>query len=129
MSGVKRRALVLAVAAAVVALGLCCRYGLSGFWAKYLGVALWATEAYVMVLLVRPSGSVRRAALWALAASWGVEFFQLTGAPAWLSSQHLLLRLIFGTTFSVPDLPAYAAGVALGAAGHQMVRRRWRSSR
>ncbi len=118
----RERVPVLGAAVLVVALGLACRYGLSGWWAKYLGVALWATEAYVMVVLVRPQIRARNAALWALAVSWGVELFQLTGVPAWLSSQHLLLRLIFGTTFSAYDLPAYAAGVALGAATHLLVR-------
>lgn len=117
----KQRLAVLAAAALVVGLGLACRYGLTGFWAKYLGVALWATEAYALVVFVRPTIRVIRAAAWALGVSWGMEFFQLTGVPAWLSSQHLLLRLIFGTTFSAPDLPAYAAGVALGAAVHGLV--------
>lgn len=121
---VKTRLWLLAAAAAVVGLGLACRYGLWGPWAKYGGVALWATEAYVMVLLVRPSLSVRHAAAWALAVSWGVELFQLTGAPAWLSSHHILLRLIFGTTFHGPDLPAYAAGVSLGAVVHWRMKRR-----
>ncbi len=124
---VKRRLPLLGVAAAVVALGLAARYGLWGPWAKYGGVALWATEAYVMVLLVRPTLAVRDAAIWALAVSWGVELFQLTGAPAWLSSHHILLRLIFGTTFHGLDLPAYAAGVALGAAGHWLWRARFGS--
>ena len=102
----------------VLAAGLASRYGLSGWWAKYLGVALWATEAYALVLLLRPALSVRRAAMAALAISWGVELLQLTGLSAWLSARHLLLRLAFGTTFSWYDLPAYAAGVALGAAAH-----------
>ena len=122
----RQRAWIAVAALLVVGLGLACRYGLTGFWAKYLGVALWATEAYVLVVLVRPSIRVRDAAAWALAVSWGVEFFQLTGVPAWLSSQHLLLRLIFGTTFSAYDLPAYAAGVALGAAVHYLVKRKAR---
>ena len=103
----------------VLAAGLGARYGLSGFWAKYLGVALWATEAYAVVVLLRPRVAVVHAALWALGASWGIEFLQLTPLPQWLSSQHLLLRLIFGTTFNAPDLFAYAAGVAGGALAHR----------
>ena len=107
-----------------VAVGLACRYGLSGMPAKYLGVALWSTTVYAILMSIRPAAGVHRAALVALGISWAVEFAQLTPVPAWLSSQHVLLRLLFGTTFSVADLPAYAAGVALGAALSITARRR-----
>ena len=98
-----------------VALGLAARYGLSGIFAKYLGVALWASAVCALVAFVRPRLGATRIAVMALALSWAVEFAQLTSGPAWLSSQHIVLRLIFGTTFSVWDLPAYALGVAFGA--------------
>ena len=58
------------------------------------------------------------AALLALGVSWAVEFAQLSTLPAWLSSQHPLLRWIFGESFRFYDLPSYAAGVALAAGVH-----------
>lgn len=116
--------LVIATAAAGIAL----RAEIAGPVAKYGGVALWATLVYLLVLLVRPSFSPRRAGALALATSFGVELLQLTPLPAFLSSQHLLLRLIFGSTFHLPDLPAYAAGVALGVGAHTLVEHRRRSA-
>lgn len=116
---------VLAMVACLVAIGagLACRYGLSGMAAKYVGVALWSTEVYAIARVVRPFARVSRVAIVTLAVSWGVEFAQLTPVPVWLSSQHVVLRLVFGTTFSVLDLPAYAAGVGLAAAIHAATRR------
>jgi len=108
----------------VVAAGLGARYGLTGLWAKYLGVTLWSTCAYVLVVLVKPSIRTGPAATVALAIGWGVEFAQLSPLPAYLSSKHLLLRWIFGADFSAWDLPAYAVGVAIGAGVHLLLRRR-----
>ena len=109
-------ALVLAVAAALSA-----RYGLEGLWAKYLGVALWTVCVYALVLVVRPAIRVSRAVLLAWAISWCVEFAQLTCVPAWLSSQHIVLGWIFGSSFSIWDLPVYPAGAGLGAAFHLLL--------
>lgn len=108
------------VVAAVLA-GLWARHALSGWLAKYLGVALWSTCVYCCVLVVWPRAGILRAGLLTLALSWAVEFAQLTPGPAALSSKHILLRLVFGTTFSAADLPAYAAGTLLGCALHKGV--------
>lgn len=102
---------------------LCARYGLSGWWAKYLGVGLWAGFVYFLVVLVRPSMRIVYLAGLTLFVCWSVEFFQLTEVPAYLSSKHIILRLIFGTTFSAWDLPTYAAGIFLGAGVHGFIRR------
>ncbi len=102
--------------------GLASRYvGLPPWWAKYLGVALWATLAYAVVVLIAPRSRLWRTAAIAWGISWAVEFAQMTPGPAYLSSKHLILRLIFGTTFSVWDLPAYVAGVGLGVLIHRYV--------
>jgi hypothetical protein len=120
VSGLRARALPALGLLLVVGAGLAIRYlGLPPFVAKYGGVALWATAAYAGVLVVRPGTSVRGASLCALGLSLAVELAQLTDGPAWLSSRHLLLRLIFGTTFSAWDLCAYPVGVALGALLHR----------
>jgi hypothetical protein len=110
-----------------VALGLAARYGLSGFFAKYLGVALWASAVSALVAFARPQLASQQVALLALGISWAVELAQLTPGPAWLSSQHLVLRLIFGTTFSVWDLPAYVLGVLFGVAVLAAVDGTWRA--
>ncbi len=105
-------------AAGVVTLlaGLAIRYGLEGFLSKYGGVAAWAAMVYWCVVFLSPSIRTKNSFIIALAISWAVEFLQLTPGLAWLSSRHILLRLIFGTSFNWPDLIAYAAGVALAAA-------------
>ena len=112
---------IVAAALGVMALGLLARYGLSGWAAKYLGLGLWATMVYVLVVVVRPSMSPLASAAAALAVCWVVEFAQMTPVPAWLSSKHVILRLIFGIGFSAWDLPTYAVGVALGAGVHALV--------
>lgn len=116
----------LAVAAALVtiALGLLARASLTGLPAKVLGVALYATLVYWVVVCVAPALPVGRVSLVALALCFAVELAQLTPIPAALSARHPLLRLVFGTTFSAWDLPMYAAGVLLAAALHRLALRR-----
>ncbi len=114
---------ILAAALAIMALGLAARYGLSGWAGKYVGLGLWATMIYALVVLARPSISPLIGAAAALAFCWMIEFAQLTPGPAWLSSQHIILRLIFGIGFSAWDLPTYAVGVGLGAGAHAWVKR------
>ncbi|MBI2894626.1 MAG: DUF2809 domain-containing protein [Deltaproteobacteria bacterium] len=111
-------------AVATLCAGLAARALLGGLAAKVLGVALWATLVYALVLLIAPRTSIRRAAAVAIGASFAVEIAQLTPGPAWLSSKHVVLRLIFGTTFSAWDLPMYVAGVLFAAALHALGRSR-----
>jgi hypothetical protein len=68
---------------------------------------------------------VHRVALIALVICYGIEVAQLTPVPAYLSEQHVLLRLAFGTTFSAWDLVAYTVGGALGAGLQWLFLRRW----
>ena len=60
--------------------------------------------------------STQRLAFGALVFSWAVEFSQLYHAP-WIDMIRSTLpgRLILGSTFNWPDLPAYALGIAMGA--------------
>ena len=58
-----------------------------------------------------------------VACNLAMEFAQLTGLPAHLASQHIILRLILGACFSIWDLPAYAVGTAFGAGIHFLLRR------
>jgi hypothetical protein len=72
---------------------------------------------------MRPRTSTLAVASLALAFAWAVEFSQLYHAP-WFDAVRATLpgRLVLGTTFNWPDLPAYAVGIALGA----LAEWRWR---
>jgi hypothetical protein len=116
------RALAGIAAILTIAAGVAVRHWLRwGFWSKYSGVGLWSAVVYALVVLVRPRDGVARCAAVALLISWSVEFAQLTPVPGWLSSKHLVLRMIFGEHFSVGDLPAYAVGVLLAAITHRSI--------
>lgn len=95
----------------VLALGLGVRAFTGGDFAKYVGVALYATLIYALLSFwLRPL----RAALAATAFSWAVEFFQLTSIPAELSARSGLAHLVLGSAFNAPDLFWYVVGAALG---------------
>jgi hypothetical protein len=106
-----------------VAAGLGSRKWLDGLVAKVAGDALYTVLIYVLVLVVRPDARLSRAFAIALGVSFAVEFFQITPYPAWLSSKHVILRLIFGTTFGFVDLAGYVVGAVSVVALHLLVRR------
>ena len=110
-----------------LAIGLWARVVLDGWIAKYLGVALWATLVYALVVFVRPAISARACTLVTIAISFVVEFLQLTPGPMALARIHPFFALVFGTTFNTLDLPFYVAGALLGAASHLalVLRRRY----
>jgi hypothetical protein len=129
MSAAIRAALRVRLAPALavpltIATGLAARAWLSGLPAKVAGDALYTVLVYVLVLLVSPTARPLRAFAVALGLSVAVELFQLTPYPAWLSSKHLLLRLVFGTTFGFVDMAGYAVGALGAVAMHSLVRRR-----
>jgi len=111
-----RRWAAVAALPVVVALGLGARALLGGLPAKIAGDALYAVMVYVVVLIVRPDARPARVGLVALGVSFAVELAQLTPYPAWLSSRHVLLRLVFGSTFGFVDLAGYVVGAALAFA-------------
>lgn len=131
-SGGQRKTLALrlryaAVALCVVALGLLWRsplVALSPFLRKYGGDALWALMVYLgfrFLLAHRsPLWSVGLALLFATA----IEFSQLYHPP-WLDALRELRlgRLILGSSFNWPDLPAYTFGIFAGAAVDVVARR------
>ncbi|GAA0607673.1 DUF2809 domain-containing protein [Kribbella sandramycini] len=111
----------------VLALGLAVRAFAGGDFAKYAGVALYATLIYALLAFwLQPVW----AAVGATGFSWAVEFFQLTGVPAELSERSVIARLVLGSTFNPPDLFWYVVGAGLGVAvvrgqrGRKVVRRR-----
>lgn len=106
-----------------VAAGLGSRALLGGLPAKIAGDALYTVLIYVLVVWVRPAVRLSRAFAIALGVSFAVEIAQLTPYPAWLSSKHVLLRLIFGTTFGFVDLLGYVIGAVGAVALHAAVRK------
>jgi hypothetical protein len=103
----------------VVAAGLLWRSGvipLPQWLSNHGGDALWALMVFVGFGFLLPRASTVIVALLALTFAWGVEFSQLCHAP-WIDAIRATLpgRLVLGTTFAWPDLPAYAVGIVLGA--------------
>lgn len=123
MSALRRRALPLLLVPLVIGAGLGSRWVLAGLAAKLAGDALYTVLIYVLTLAARPETRIARAMAVALGVSFAVEIFQLTPYPAWLSSQHVILRLIFGTTFGAVDLAGYVMGALLAAGLHWIARR------
>ncbi|WP_326641352.1 DUF2809 domain-containing protein [Streptosporangium sp. NBC_01755] len=125
MSPTLRTRLLAALAAALtVAAGLTVRAVTGGWFGKYAGDALYTALVYALIVLVWPRITPVRAALGAPAFSWAVELAQLTPVPAALSEVSVLARLVLGSTFGAADLVAYAAGAALAASAHALLRRR-----
>ena len=131
-SPTRSRPLYAVLTVMVIAAGLLWRSRftpLPPFLTKYGGDALWALMVFVGLGLVFNKASTLRLALGALCFSWGVEFSQLYHAP-WIDMVRSTLpgRLILGSTFNWPDLPAYALGVTMGAVAefyfHRRTRRR-----
>lgn len=110
-----RTRLTAAVAAVVtIGAGLGIRAVAEGSPAKYGGDALYTVLLLALVVLVAPRVTPLRAAGTALAASWAIEFLQLSHVPAELSRHSAVARLVLGSTFNAPDLFWYAAGAAAG---------------
>jgi hypothetical protein len=109
----------LTYALIVLACGVASRTLLApGFISKYLGVALWASLVYSLVVVVRPAITPRKAAIVGIAISWSVELLQLTPIPRALAAVHVIFAWTLGTTFGAADLVAYLAGIAAAAGVH-----------
>lgn len=84
--------------------------------AKYGGDALWAMVVFLGFGFLLRTASSLRLALSALCFSCAVEFSQLYHAP-WIEAVRSTVpgKLVLGSTFNWPDLPAYAIGIAIAA--------------
>ena len=89
---------------------------LSPFLTKYGGDALWALMVFFASGFLFRRIPTFQLALIATGFAWAIEFSQLYHAP-WIDSIRAMRigRLILGSTFNWPDLPAYVFGIALGA--------------
>lgn len=119
MSIIRSRLIYASLAVLVIGLGLLWRSGLlplSDFLTKYGGDALWALVVFLGFGFIFSRSSTLRVGLIALCFAWAVEFSQLYHAP-WIDTIRAtrLGGLVLGASFNVPDLFAYAIGIALGA--------------
>ncbi|RKE16950.1 DUF2809 domain-containing protein [Streptomyces sp. TLI_171] len=110
--GYRARAGWLLAAAAVLGLGLVAPGLAPPAAAALLGGALYTALLHTLLMAAAPRLGPWTAGGAALAASWAVELFQLTGVPADLGAHSRLARLVLGTTFDLSDLPAYLLGAA-----------------
>lgn len=123
------RLLMLAAAAALLGIALAIRTGGggplngTGRLEQYSGTALYASMAYIGVLLLWPRRSPLVAGAIAWAWCWSMEFLQLTGIPAYLSGRSLLARLALGVQFDPTDLLWYLPGIIPLVVLHVLLRR------
>ncbi|MFI6002174.1 DUF2809 domain-containing protein [Streptomyces sp. NPDC051366] len=110
------------VAVVTVGAGLGLRAVTAGDIAKYGGDALYTVLLLTLVVVLAPGVTPLRAAAGALAASWAIEFLQLSEIPGELSRRSTVGRLVLGSTFNPPDLFWYAVGTATGYAVHTALR-------
>ncbi|MFD0560688.1 DUF2809 domain-containing protein [Kitasatospora saccharophila] len=120
----RARAGWLAAAGAVLLLGLALPALVPDGAAALLGGALYTALLHTVLMAAAPRLGPWTAAGTALAASWAVELFQVTGLPADLGEHSRLGRLVLGTTFDPSDLLGYALGAAAVLAAHHALRRR-----
>ncbi|MFF3336272.1 DUF2809 domain-containing protein [Streptomyces sp. NPDC002888] len=118
------RLAAVGAAVVIVGLGLGLRGAAAGSVAKYGGDALYTLLLVALVVVVAPRVTPLTGAASALAASWAVEFLQLSDVPAELSRRSAVARLVLGSTFNPPDLFWYAVGAAVGWLVHAAVARR-----
>ncbi len=114
----RNRLVYLLLTVLVMAVGLLWRsrfVSLSPFFTKYGGDALWALLVFFGFGILLPRITTLRLAAISLGFAWLVEFSQLYHAP-WIDAIRSLRigRLVLGSTFNWPDLPAYAVGVVIG---------------
>ncbi len=124
----RSRALYLALALAVVALGLASRRyrpALPPFVGAYAGDTLWAAMVYLLACACRPRARVATLAAGALLFAFGIEGAQLYHAP-WIDAVRATRAgaLVLGHDFVWSDLLCYAAGVLLAAAADLRLRAR-----
>lgn len=124
----KRRLIYLAVAVALIALGLLARWptlGLPREVAKYAGSILWAAMVYFLLrAIVLRWPIIVAGAVGAVLVALG-EATQLISI-AWFDALRATPpgHLIFGRTFAVEDIVAYWIGILLAAAGEWIARRK-----
>ena len=111
-----RRMLLAAIAGLIVITGLLVRFATTGIVADFVGDALYAVLAYLIVSFIFVRRTSRQIAIIAVLFCAAIEFLQLTGLPGALAEVFPPSRYLLGTTFSTLDLVAYIVGVLTAAA-------------
>ncbi|MFJ1796374.1 ribosomal maturation YjgA family protein [Kitasatospora griseola] len=119
----KARAGWLLAAAAVLGSGLVAPGLLPAAAGALLGGALYTALLHTLLMTAAPRLRPWTAGAAALAASWAVELFQLTGVPESLAVRSRPARLALGTTFDASDLLGYTLGALAAVAAHLAARR------
>jgi hypothetical protein len=115
----KRRVTYAVLLLITIPVGLAWRMvplGLSPFWFKYGGSALWAMALYWLIAVCLPELSAAGLACLAASVAAVVEFSRLWRVPA-LDAFRLTLagRLLLGRYFSLKNIAAYWVAIALAA--------------
>lgn len=108
----RRRALLLLLGAVALGLAVQPLRALPG--TDLLGTLAYAGAAVGAVAVLLPRRGPLLPGAVGTTAACAVELAQLSGVPAELSARAPVLALLLGTTFSVVDLAALAAGGLLG---------------
>lgn len=124
----RSRALYLALALAVVALGLASRRyrpALPPFVGAYAGDTLWAAMVFLLAAALWNRARTAALAVGAALFAFGIELTQLYHAP-WIDAVRATRpgALVLGHDFVWSDLPCYAAGVLLAGAADLLLRSR-----
>jgi len=125
-AGRNRSRVVYAAAVVItIGLGLASRHWpspVSAVFGKYPGDALWAMMVFFGWAALRPKDSTGRIALLALASCVVIEVLKLYQAPWIVGIRHTVIgHLVFGHVFSVENLVAYTAGVAVAVGAESVL--------
>jgi hypothetical protein len=126
-ASLRRTGVSLGLALTAIALGLALRaygrgLGLPASIVKYGGSVLWAAMVYFLLAALLPYLSRSRLVLIAFVVAVLVELIRLVNTP-WLDDFRLTLAgaLLLGRIFSLWNILAYAAGIALGGGIDQTI--------
>ncbi|WP_158437685.1 DUF2809 domain-containing protein [Naasia lichenicola] len=107
----------------VLALGLLSTRLLDGVAGDVVGGGLYALLVYLAIAFGLPRISAIADAITTFVVCALIELWQLTGMPAQLAEAFPPAALLFGTTFTLADLPPYAVGALAGVAIDRLLRR------
>lgn len=94
-----------------------------------LGTIAYQVFFIFLLAFILPALSAWRAAIAIALLGWGMEFLQLVQTPFWRAVRATLPgRLLFGTTFSSPDLLFYLLGSIVGGMILHWLQQRYRDS-
>src|ERR1700742_4504511 len=116
VSGVRERSNHAGLTAAIVCVGLLCRWPALGLpWpvAKYAGSLLWGSMVYAGLRAINPRAAIQSAVMVSLTIAICIEFFRLYHLTALDAFRTTMAgQLLLGRIFSLYNIVAYAGGIA-----------------